>query len=156
MVSSKRELFEMSPKNLRETLSGAGLLSRGSKTTLIKRAIIRYNLQPATPSASIFQTNFAAFQPAAAVVPSFSSAPVIKPARVAPSDCTFQVEKAKSGRSTCKGCYQKIGNGEMRAGPEIYNEDIGHATTNWYHKDCFVNSFGTTVLTAAQKKMLGV
>ena len=53
--------------------------------------------------------------------------------------CWFKVEPAKSNRSTCKGCYKLIEQGEVRIGCELedeYGEYGGHTITEWRHLKC--------------------
>eukprot|EP00567_Pseudictyota_dubia_P001280 CAMPEP_0197466612 /NCGR_PEP_ID=MMETSP1175-20131217/65145_1 /TAXON_ID=1003142 /ORGANISM="Triceratium dubium, Strain CCMP147" /LENGTH=481 /DNA_ID=CAMNT_0043002661 /DNA_START=51 /DNA_END=1496 /DNA_ORIENTATION=+ len=52
------------------------------------------------------------------------------------SETTYSIENAKSGRSSCKKCKEKIGKGEIRLGvsapgPGDYNMQ------SWYHPKCF-------------------
>ncbi|KAK8763975.1 hypothetical protein V5799_033404 [Amblyomma americanum] len=53
----------------------------------------------------------------------------------------FATEYAKSGKSTCKGCNEKIAKGEVRISKNDY--DSGYAKMRgaipmWFHVDCFV------------------
>lgn len=46
----------------------------------------------------------------------------------------WKVEHAKSSRSTCEGCNEKIAKGEVRIGkPRLFQEHLSH---KWYHSDC--------------------
>ncbi|XP_065898038.1 poly [ADP-ribose] polymerase 1-like isoform X3 [Dysidea avara] len=45
-------------------------------------------------------------------------------------------EYAKSNRSTCRQCYQKIDYMELRIGIEYPVEEFDSISTHWYHVDC--------------------
>lgn len=54
----------------------------------------------------------------------------------------FKVEYAKSNRSTCKGCDEKIIKPEMRIAKKDYESDEAKkfgGLDRWYHVECFVN-----------------
>uniref|UniRef100_A0A6P8QEZ4 Poly [ADP-ribose] polymerase n=1 Tax=Geotrypetes seraphini TaxID=260995 RepID=A0A6P8QEZ4_GEOSA len=53
----------------------------------------------------------------------------------------FAVEYAKSNRSTCKGCVQKIEKSHLRISKKMLNPEKPQLgmIDNWYHVDCFVN-----------------
>ena len=48
------------------------------------------------------------------------------------------IEVAKSGRSTCRGCRQKIEKGVLRFGEEVPNmfSEEGGTTFRWWHLEC--------------------
>jgi hypothetical protein len=48
------------------------------------------------------------------------------------------IEVAKSGRSTCRGCRQKIEKGILRFGEEVPNlfSEEGGTTFRWWHLEC--------------------
>ena len=54
------------------------------------------------------------------------------------SQTTYCIETAKSGRSTCKTCKEKIAKDELRIGKESPGPSDGFAMTSWYHAKCFV------------------
>ncbi|XP_076264902.1 poly-(ADP-ribose) polymerase [Rhynchophorus ferrugineus] len=52
----------------------------------------------------------------------------------------YIIEYAKSGRSTCKGCQQKILKDEVRVSKKDYESDIGKqigGADQWHHLTCF-------------------
>ncbi|XP_066147801.1 poly [ADP-ribose] polymerase [Euwallacea fornicatus] len=52
----------------------------------------------------------------------------------------FVIEYAKSGRSTCKGCEQKILMGEVRVSKKDYESDVSRqigGVNQWHHLTCF-------------------
>ncbi|XP_074845976.1 poly [ADP-ribose] polymerase 1 [Carettochelys insculpta] len=53
----------------------------------------------------------------------------------------FAAEYAKSNRSTCKGCEQKIEKGQIRISKKMVNPEKPQLgmIDNWYHPDCFVS-----------------
>ena len=53
-----------------------------------------------------------------------------------PTEVGWCCEYAKSGRSKCKGCFQKIDQGVLRMGRTYFDDCIGHEITSWYHPDC--------------------
>lgn len=58
----------------------------------------------------------------------------LKQVEKAETSLFWKVENAKSARSTCKGCSEKIEKGELRIGkPSVFKE---HVTHKWYHVDC--------------------
>jgi len=48
----------------------------------------------------------------------------------------FQVEYAKSGRSSCKGCGGSIKQAEMRIGKEVKSDHHDGYDLSWYHLKC--------------------
>eukprot|EP01083_Nonionella_stella_P041413 112283_1 len=50
---------------------------------------------------------------------------------------TFSVEHARSGRSTCKCCMQKIAKSVIRMGTHQESLDDYPAQTKWFHLKCF-------------------
>ena len=50
------------------------------------------------------------------------------------------IEVAKSGRSTCRGCREKIEKGVLRFGEEVPNmfSEEGGTTFRWWHLECAV------------------
>eukprot|EP00043_Microstomoeca_roanoka_P027821 m.16112 g.16112 ORF g.16112 m.16112 type:complete len:130 (+) comp8007_c0_seq1:335-724(+) len=56
-----------------------------------------------------------------------------------PVDKGFQIEPARSSRSTCERCKDKIDRHELRI-KEIYQGAVsgyGRSTSHWYHLPCF-------------------
>ncbi|PKU41006.1 poly [Limosa lapponica baueri] len=53
----------------------------------------------------------------------------------------FAAEYAKSNRSTCKGCEQKIEKGQIRISKKMVHPEKPQLgmIDNWYHPDCFVS-----------------
>ncbi|XP_049866080.1 poly [ADP-ribose] polymerase [Pectinophora gossypiella] len=49
----------------------------------------------------------------------------------------FQVEYAKSGRASCKGCKQKIDQGCLRIAVMVQSAFYDGKQPNWHHEDCF-------------------
>lgn len=52
------------------------------------------------------------------------------------SETTYSIENAKSGRSSCKKCKEKIGKGEIRLGVSSPGPG-GFDLQSWYHPKCF-------------------
>lgn len=48
----------------------------------------------------------------------------------------FQVEYAKSGRSTCKGCKSAIAQGELRIGKMVQSPHFDGEIPLWHHRAC--------------------
>jgi len=80
---------------------------------------------------------------------------------VSRDDTPWMVEPAKSSRSTCKTCNQKIDKDSLRLGEPIWFED--HVTYHWHHLKCQTrqlrwmdldNLEGFSVLSDAQKNEL--
>ncbi|KAM3962867.1 poly-(ADP-ribose) polymerase [Aphomia sociella] len=53
------------------------------------------------------------------------------------TDLPYQVEYAKSGRASCKGCKQKIDQGALRIARMVQSAFHDGKQPNWYHEDCF-------------------
>ncbi|XP_059048332.1 poly [ADP-ribose] polymerase [Achroia grisella] len=53
------------------------------------------------------------------------------------TDLPYQVEYAKSGRASCKGCKQKIDQGVLRIARMVQSAFHDGKQPNWYHEDCF-------------------
>jgi len=53
------------------------------------------------------------------------------------ADLPFRVEYAKSNRSSCKGCKNKIEKDELRLAKMVKNFKFDGLMANWYHFDCF-------------------
>ncbi len=50
----------------------------------------------------------------------------------------ISVEYAKSGRSACKTCKEKIGMSELRVGILVDDDHFSTGQgTQWFHKSCF-------------------
>lgn len=86
----------------------------------------------------------------AAAAPAPAAAPAHAPAPAAPAPAAAggagpalaKVERAKSGRSSCKRCKQPILKGTLRCGYETTSS--WGKQMNWMHVDCFDFSAGTT------------
>lgn len=61
------------------------------------------------------------------------------PAEGVPDKVAISVEYAKSGRSTCKGCSEKIAKGALRLGASL-PDPRGYENNKWYHVACFPTS----------------
>lgn len=53
------------------------------------------------------------------------------------SETTYCIETAKSGRSACKTCKEKIDKDELRIGKESPGPSDDFKMTSWYHAKCF-------------------
>ena len=53
------------------------------------------------------------------------------------STTTYHVEKAKSGRSSCRKCKEKIAKDELRIGITSQARDGDHSMTQWVLPKCF-------------------
>ncbi|XP_026751130.1 poly [ADP-ribose] polymerase [Galleria mellonella] len=53
------------------------------------------------------------------------------------TDLPYQVEYAKSGRASCKGCKEKIDQGLLRIARMVQSAFHDGKQPNWYHEDCF-------------------
>jgi len=51
-------------------------------------------------------------------------------------DAEWSTEYAKSGKSTCKGCYKNIANKELRIGKLTTDNNYGYSNTHFYHVGC--------------------
>eukprot|EP00300_Choanocystis_sp_HF-7_P008660 c16035_g1_i2.p1 GENE.c16035_g1_i2~~c16035_g1_i2.p1 ORF type:complete len:114 (+),score=16.29 c16035_g1_i2:357-698(+) len=69
---------------------------------------------------------------------------------------SYVVERAKSNRSTCRGCYSTIDKGIYRVGVEMFNEDYGNTQTQWYHPQCFGRVHNVNNLSSSQRKQAGL
>ncbi|XP_006871190.1 PREDICTED: poly [ADP-ribose] polymerase 1-like [Chrysochloris asiatica] len=54
----------------------------------------------------------------------------------------FAVEYAKSNRSTCKGCWEKIEKGQMRLSKKMLDPEKPQmgVIDHWYHPNCFIQN----------------
>uniref|UniRef100_G1KFB0 Poly [ADP-ribose] polymerase n=1 Tax=Anolis carolinensis TaxID=28377 RepID=G1KFB0_ANOCA len=74
----------------------------------------------------------------------------------------FAVGYAKSNRSTCKGCEQKIEKGHIRISKKMVNPEKPQLgmIDNWYHTSCFINCRGDlgflTTFSASQLLGFGI
>eukprot|EP01084_Bolivina_argentea_P119261 211475_1 len=50
---------------------------------------------------------------------------------------TFSVEHAKSNRSKCKKCFEKITKDTLRMGTHVESNDDYPSQNNWFHLKCF-------------------
>jgi hypothetical protein len=71
--------------------------------------------------------------------------PVIPPGGKLDDSLPCNVEYAKSNRSMCKGCFDKINKGEVRIGQQY---DPDHTGYHYYHVKCFNNFPRNTKITA--------
>merc|ERR1712087_912350 len=54
----------------------------------------------------------------------------------------FFIERARSGRSSCRGCYSTIPYNQLRFGVTTPRSEWQHyRSTEYYHTRCFGNSF---------------
>merc|ERR1712154_75112 len=57
---------------------------------------------------------------------------------------TFSVERARSGRSTCRGCWTRIEHQTLRFGAHSMADPehgVYYDSTHWYHPTCFGDKF---------------
>lgn len=70
----------------------------------------------------------------------------------------FSVEYAKSSRSSCQACSEKIQKNEVRISKMIHDDETAHrwgAHPGWYHVDCFVEKRSEIGYTEAADKLPG-
>ncbi|KAL6046770.1 Diphosphonucleotide phosphatase2, partial [Balamuthia mandrillaris] len=56
---------------------------------------------------------------------------------------TYSTEYAKSGRSTCKQCFQRIQANTERVAEYVEDSDYGHPISRYYHVDCVKNNLAS-------------
>ncbi|XP_037027117.1 DNA ligase 3 [Bradysia coprophila] len=59
------------------------------------------------------------------------------------SEKPFHIEKAKTGRASCKRCKNKCENNEIRIAKMVSNAFGSGLMKQWYHIDCLLDSFKT-------------
>lgn len=71
----------------------------------------------------------------------------------------FRVEYAKSNKSTCKGCEEKIIKGEMRISKKDYESENARmfgGMDRWYHVECFAKLRADLSYHESGDKLFGV
>lgn len=105
---------------------------------------------PASSAPQASSVPEASSNPEASSTPEASSAPQ---ASSGPRRCSITIERAKSGRASCRSCGQGIERDAVRCGVEVYAG--GRLTMQWAHAECFREKINAERVTARRGKCKG-